>query len=170
MVCNIDGHGKDVDCSMYSSDLASIFGHEDSTSRERKYRNTRHGGIFRIVVPLYCFVDCGWVFQFPFLLITGEKVRWVFVFKAIIVPIAFLTVMAWSMYAGGGFANSPIAEQQATISSSALGWAFMNALNASLGTNCTTLGVNVADFTCYAKTPKAQYVQLGKLLKLSMSN
>jgi len=42
--------------------------------------------------------------------------------------------MAWSMHAVGGFATSPIAQQQATVSGSALGWAFMNALNASLGT------------------------------------
>ena len=38
------------------------------------------------------------------------------------------------MGAVGGFAGSPIAQQQATVSGSALGWAFMNALNASLGT------------------------------------
>ena len=63
------------------------------------------------------------------------------------------------MGAVGGFAGSPIAQQEATVSGSALGWAFMNALNASLGTYCT-LGVNVADFTRYARTPKAQYVQL----------
>jgi len=70
----------------------------------------------------------------------------------------------------GGFADSPIAEQEATISVSALGWAFMNALNASLGTYWYRIsivlltkvlwGLNVADFTRYAKTPKAQYVQL----------
>lgn len=42
--------------------------------------------------------------------------------------------MCWSMGAVGGFATSPIAEQEATVSRSALGWAFMNALNASLGT------------------------------------
>jgi len=99
------------------------------------------------------------VFQFPFLLIPGEKVRWFFVFKAIVVPIAFITVLGWSMHAVGGFAGSPIAQQEATVSGSALGWAFMNALNASLGTYCT-LGVNVADFTRYARTPRAQYVQL----------
>ena len=86
-------------------------------------------------------------------------VRWFFVFKAIVVPIAFLVVMCWSMHAVGGFASSPIAQQEATVSGSVLGWAFMNALNASLGTYCT-LGVNVADFTRYAKTPKAQYIQL----------
>jgi hypothetical protein len=81
------------------------------------------------------------------------------VFKAIVVPIAFLAVMGWSMGAVGGFTNSPIAEQQATVSGSALGWAFMNALNASLGTYCT-LAVNVADFTRYAKSPRSQYVQM----------
>jgi len=42
--------------------------------------------------------------------------------------------MCWSMGAVGGFASSPIAKQEATVSGSALGWAFMNALNASLGT------------------------------------
>jgi NCS1 family nucleobase:cation symporter-1 len=83
------------------------------------------------------------VFQFPFLLIPGEKVRWFFLFKAIIVPIAFLAVLIWAMVAVGGFADSPIAEQQPSVSGSALGWAFMSALNASLGTY-STLGVNVA--------------------------
>jgi nucleobase:cation symporter-1, NCS1 family len=104
-------------------------------------------------------INNSFVFQFPFLLIPGEMVRWFFVFKAIVVPIAFLVVMCWSMHAVGGFASSPIAQQEATVSGSALGWAFMNALNASLGTYCT-LGVNVADFTRYAKTPKAQYIQM----------
>jgi nucleobase:cation symporter-1, NCS1 family len=78
--------------------------------------------------------DDSFVIQFPFLLIPGHKVRWFFVFKAIVVPIAFLAVLIWSMVAVGGFSDSPIAEQQATVSGSALAWTWLNALNASLGT------------------------------------
>ena len=55
-------------------------------------------------------------------------------FKAIVVPIAFLAVLCWSMVAVGGFADSPIAELQATVYGSALAWTWLNALNVSLGT------------------------------------
>ena len=78
--------------------------------------------------------DRSFVIQFPFLLIPGEKVRWFFVFKAIVVPIAFLAVLCWSMVAVGGFAGSPIAELQATVYGPALAWTWLNALNVSLGT------------------------------------
>lgn len=75
-----------------------------------------------------------WLMQFPFLLISPQKVRWLFFAKAIIVPPAFLAMMIWAFASTGG--GGEIFRQESTLSGSRLGWAWMAALNSTLGNFC----------------------------------
>lgn len=80
-----------------------------------------------------------WLIQFPFLLINPQKVRYLFLAKAVIVPPAFLAMMIWAFTTTGGGA---IFSQKGSISGSKLAWAWLGALNSTLG-NFSTLAVNI---------------------------
>ncbi|CED84056.1 Uridine permease/thiamine transporter/allantoin transport [Phaffia rhodozyma] len=97
-----------------------------------------------------------WVLQFPFILIHPSKIKYFFLAKSIMVPIAFVGLFIWSLSQAG---VGPVFTQKATLSGSAKGWAFMSSMNSVLG-NYTALSVNIPDFTRYATNKKAQYVQL----------
>ncbi|KIM34307.1 hypothetical protein M408DRAFT_325742 [Serendipita vermifera MAFF 305830] len=99
-----------------------------------------------------------WLLQFPFLLISPQKVRWLFLAKAVIVPPAFLAMMIWAFATTGG--GGEIFRQEGSLSGSKLGWAWMAALNSTLGNFCKTQAVNIPDFTRYAPNPRSQYIQL----------
>ncbi|KAL5525044.1 hypothetical protein ACEPAF_8913 [Sanghuangporus sanghuang] len=98
-----------------------------------------------------------WLIQFPFMFVSPQKIRWLFVVKGILVPIAWFAMLIWS------FVKVPssqgILAQSASISGSALSWAWLSALNSALGIYAT-LAVNIPDFTRYAKTERDQYIQL----------
>lgn len=97
--------------------------------------------------------------QLPFLCIPYHKIQYFFGFKSIIAPIIFLAVFGSTLHgAGGTLSNSKIITQSATVQGSALAWAFFSNLNSVLG-NYATLGLNIADFARYAKTPNATNVQ-----------
>ncbi|KAL5498160.1 hypothetical protein ACEPAH_2290 [Sanghuangporus vaninii] len=97
-----------------------------------------------------------WLIQFPFMLVPPQKIRWLFVTKGIIVPISWMAVLIWS------FVKVPTSEslfaQSSNLSGSSLIWAWLSAMNTSIGIN-STLAVNIMDFTRYAKADKDQYVQ-----------
>ncbi|KAJ8469804.1 hypothetical protein ONZ51_g8748 [Trametes cubensis] len=98
-----------------------------------------------------------WLIQFPLMLVSPQKIRWLFVIKAFIVPPAWLAMLIWA------FVRVPsskgLFEQHSTLSGSAMSYAWLSALNSALGIY-STLAVNIPDFTRYAKNEKAQYVQL----------
>ncbi|KAI0070432.1 cytosine-purine permease [Panus rudis PR-1116 ss-1] len=98
-----------------------------------------------------------WLIQFPFMLISPQRIRWLFLVKAIIVPIAWLAMLIWAFIKVPS--SSGFFEQHTALSGSSLSWAWLSALNASLGIY-STLAVNIPDFTRYAKDERAQYVQL----------
>ena len=85
-----------------------------------------------------------WIIQFPFLLISPQRVRWLFFAKAIIVPPAFLAMMIWAFATTGG---GEIFRQNSTLSGSSLGWAWMAALNSTLGNFCGSKTVVVEEST-----------------------
>lgn len=120
--------------------------------------------------------------QIPFLCIPYHKVQYFFGFKSIIAPIIFLAVFGSTLHkAGGTISHSTvISPLPGTIKTgSALAWAFFGStfnccgilscpteadqcgidLNGVLG-NYATLGLNIADFARYSKTPNSQYVQV----------
>ncbi|KAG8932925.1 hypothetical protein FRC03_000061 [Tulasnella sp. 419] len=102
-----------------------------------------------------------WLLQLPFLLIPVHKIRYLFWAKSILVPICWIAMMIWALVKTGG-ANSAIFNQPATIRGSAAVWAWFGALNSALG-NFATLAVNIPDFTRFAKSPRAQFVQLATI-------
>jgi NCS1 family nucleobase:cation symporter-1 len=87
-----------------------------------------------------------WFFQFPFLLISPQKVRWLFLAKAIIVPPAFLAMMGWAFATTGGGA---IFSQKGSLHGSKLAWAWLAALNSTLGNfckSCLSIGERVLTY------------------------
>ena len=103
------------------------FGHSRSTVRESLL-------IFLFAFPL----------QFPFMLISPQRIRWLFLVKALVVPAAWLAMMIWA------FVKVPASEglfaQRSALSGASLSWAWLNALNSALGIY-STLSVNIPDFT-----------------------
>ncbi|KIJ61261.1 hypothetical protein HYDPIDRAFT_42834 [Hydnomerulius pinastri MD-312] len=97
-----------------------------------------------------------WLIQFPFMLLSPHKVRWLFFVKGIIVPIAWLAMVIWA------FVRVPPSNglfvQHATIPDPQFSWNWLSAMNSALGIY-SSLSVNIPDFTRYAKDEKAQFVQ-----------
>ncbi|KAF8662751.1 hypothetical protein AX16_001109 [Volvariella volvacea WC 439] len=98
-----------------------------------------------------------WFFQFPFMLLSPQKVRWLFAIKSVIVPPAWLAMLIWAMIKVPP--SQSLDSAHSTLSGSALSWAWLSALNNSLAIYAT-LAVNIPDFTRYAKSERSQYVQL----------
>ncbi|KAI0067621.1 NCS1 nucleoside transporter family [Artomyces pyxidatus] len=98
-----------------------------------------------------------WLIQFPFLLISPQRIRWLFVAKAVIVPPTWLAILIWALVKVP--LHTGILATHANVSGSTLSWAWLSALNSALG-NWATLAVNIPDFTRYAKNERAQYIQL----------
>ncbi|KZP30106.1 NCS1 nucleoside transporter family [Athelia psychrophila] len=98
-----------------------------------------------------------WLVQFPFMLVSPQKIRWLFVVKAMIVPATWVAMLIWA------FVRVPpsqgLLNQHTTLKGSELGWAWMSAVNSALGLY-STLAVNIPDFTRYAKNEQAQRVQI----------
>ncbi|TBU26191.1 permease for cytosine/purines, uracil, thiamine, allantoin-domain-containing protein [Dichomitus squalens] len=98
-----------------------------------------------------------WLIQFPLMFVSPQKIRWLFLVKAFIVPPAWLAMLVWS------FVKVPsskgLFEQPSALSGSAISYAWLSALNSALSIN-TTIAVNISDFTRYAKNAQAQCVQL----------
>lgn len=105
---------------------------------------------------MICFI-LYWFIQFPFMFVSPQKIRWLFLAKSIIVPPTWIALLIWAMVKVPP--GSGLLSQKAELSGSALSWAWLGALNSALG-SFSTLGVNIPDFTRYAKTERAQYIQL----------
>lgn len=84
------------------------------------------------------------IIQFPFMLISPQRIRWLFVAKAAIVPAAWLAMLIWAFVKVPS--NQGLFEQHSALSGSAMSWAWLSALNSALGIY-STLAVNIPDFT-----------------------
>ncbi|KAF2744912.1 uracil permease [Sporormia fimetaria CBS 119925] len=89
-----------------------------------------------------------WLLQIPFLCMHPNKLRWLFMAKSIIVPIAWVAIMVWAFAETGG--GEMFSQQKATLSGSAYSWAFLSSLTSVIG-NYATLSVNQADFSRYSR-------------------
>ncbi|KAH8986615.1 NCS1 nucleoside transporter family [Lactarius akahatsu] len=107
-------------------------------------------------VELICYFIY-WCFQLPFMFVSPHKIRWLFLAKTIIVPPTLLALLIWAAVKVP--LNSSLLSQRSALSGSELSWAWLGALNSSLGFFSTT-GVNMPNFTRYAKNERAQYAQL----------
>ncbi|KAG9311061.1 cytosine-purine [Chiua virens] len=97
-----------------------------------------------------------WLIQFPFMLLSPQKLRWLFVVKSVVVPPTWLAILIWA------FVRVPPSNglfvQHATVTGTQFAFSWLSALNSVLGFYAT-LSVNIPDFTRYAKNERAQYVQ-----------
>lgn len=88
-----------------------------------------------------------WFAQIPFLVMHPNKLRWLFLAKSIIVPIAWIAILIWAL---ASTRDSDIFDQQPTVSGPSYSWAFLASMNSVIG-NYATLSVNQADFSRYSK-------------------
>ena len=95
------------------------------------------------------------VFQTAISMVNPVRLRWFFAAKAIIGPTAGLSMMGYYVHKSGG----ALYAGNKTLSGTALAWAWLTCFNSSVG-SYSTLGVNIADFTRYAKRPRSQYIQV----------
>jgi nucleobase:cation symporter-1, NCS1 family len=95
---------------------------------------------------LGCFVIF-WLLQIPFLVMHPNRLRWLFMAKSIVVPIAWVAILIWALVSTRG---SDIFDQRATVSGPSYSWAFLASMNSVIG-NYATLSVNQADFSRYSR-------------------
>ncbi|KII83850.1 hypothetical protein PLICRDRAFT_444085 [Plicaturopsis crispa FD-325 SS-3] len=100
-----------------------------------------------------------WLIQFPFMLVSPQRIRWLFLAKAIIVPPTWLAMLIWAFVKVPSNSSGGILAEHTALHGSALSWAWLSALNSALGIY-STLAVNIPDFTRYAKNERHQYIQL----------
>ncbi|EED86020.1 predicted protein [Postia placenta Mad-698-R] len=86
------------------------------------------------------------LFLFPFMLISPQRIRWLFMAKAIIVPVAWLAMLIWAFVKVPVNSSGGLFNQHSTLSGSDMSWAWLSALNSALGIY-STLAVNIPDFT-----------------------
>ncbi|OAL51511.1 uracil permease [Pyrenochaeta sp. DS3sAY3a] len=88
-----------------------------------------------------------WLFSVPFLCMHPNNLRWLFMAKSIIVPIAWIAILIWAFRSTDG---GDMWDQKATIEGSAYSWAFLSSLTSVIG-NFATLSVNQSDFSRYSR-------------------
>lgn len=80
-----------------------------------------------------------WILQLPFLYMHPNNLRWLFMVKSIIVPIAWIAILIWAFVSTENL--ELFSQQKATVSGSAYSWAFLSSLTSVIG-NYATLSVN----------------------------
>ncbi|KAI0765422.1 NCS1 nucleoside transporter family [Fomes fomentarius] len=103
-----------------------------------------------------------WLILLSTAFLSPQKIRWVFTFKAIIVPPAWAAIFVWAVVKvpiSSGLIAQRSALSGSALSGSALSYAWLGAMNSALG-SYASMAVNIQDFTRYAKNEQAQYVQL----------
>ena len=88
--------------------------------------------------------------QFPFMLVSPQKIRWLFLVKALIVPPAWLAMLIWAVVKVP--TSQGLFGQHATLTGSNFSWAWLSALNSAFGIY-STLTVNIPDFTVSVYSP-----------------
>jgi nucleobase:cation symporter-1, NCS1 family len=75
-----------------------------------------------------------WLAQIPFLLMHPNQLRWLFMAKSIIVPLAWIAIMGWAL---GSTDGGEIFNQRAQVSGSAYSWAFLSSMTSVIGNYAT---------------------------------
>ncbi|KAG8884856.1 hypothetical protein FRB97_003063 [Tulasnella sp. 331] len=100
-----------------------------------------------------------WLIQLPLLLVPVHKIRYLFIVKSVLVPVCWISMFIWAIVKTKGVNGTGIFNEPARLHGSTATWAWFAALNSALG-NFATLAVNIPDFTRFARSERAQYVQL----------
>ncbi|KAH7320652.1 uracil permease [Stachybotrys elegans] len=88
-----------------------------------------------------------WLIQLPFLMMRPNRLRYLFMLKSAIVPVAWLAIMIWAL---ASTRDGHIFRQSPATSGSAYSWAFLASMTSVIG-NYATLSVNQADFSRYSR-------------------
>lgn len=81
-----------------------------------------------------------WLIQLPFLYMHPNNLRWLFMVKSVVVPIAWIAILIWAFVATKG-EDIFAATSKSTLQGSAYSWAFLSSLTSVIG-NYATLSVN----------------------------
>ena len=102
-----------------------------------------------------------WLIQFPFLCMSPNSLRWLFMAKSILVPIAWIAALIWAFVAESG--GGKMFDQQATVTGSAYSWLWLASMTSTIG-NYATLSVNQSDFSRYSRiSPRWQMLYVPML-------
>ncbi|RMJ04703.1 hypothetical protein BHE90_004111 [Fusarium euwallaceae] len=97
-----------------------------------------------------------WSIQLPFLTIQPHKLKWFFVFKAVItITAAVGTTIAVCVMSGG---SGDIWQQKPSVQGSTKAWLIVATLTSQTG-SWSTVGTNISDFTRYVKVPRNIFYQ-----------
>lgn len=89
-----------------------------------------------------------WLFQFPIMLLSPQKIRYLFTAKAAIVPLTWLVMLIWAMKKAPPSVS--LQADHSPLSGSALSWAWLSSMNNAFAIY-STLSVNIPDFTVILK-------------------
>jgi len=95
-----------------------------------------------------------WLLSVPFLCMHPNNLRWLFMAKSVIVPIAWIAILIWAFVSTDG---GEMWNQKATIEGSAYSWAFLSSLTSVIG-NYATLSVNQVSHPNRSTTPRRTYL------------
>ena len=84
------------------------------------------------------------------MLVSPQKIRWLFLVKAIIVPPTWLAMLIWAAVKVP--TSQGLFSQHAELTGSDFSWAWLSALNSAFGIY-STLTVNIPDFTVSCIVP-----------------
>ncbi|KAL4940458.1 hypothetical protein BDV06DRAFT_213442 [Aspergillus oleicola] len=100
-----------------------------------------------------------WIVQFPFLWMSPNQLRWLFLVKSVLVPVAWIVILVWALVTEGG-GDGGIFGQRASVSGSQYSWVWLTSMTSVLG-NYATLSVNQSDFSRYSRvTPLWQLLYI----------
>lgn len=77
-----------------------------------------------------------WAVQFPLLCIRPDRVRWVFLVKSVLVPVAWVAMLVWAFVAEGG--GDLFEEKGSRVRGSRYSWLFLANMTSVLGNYATT--------------------------------
>jgi NCS1 family nucleobase:cation symporter-1 len=89
-----------------------------------------------------------WLTSVPFLCMHPNNLRWLFMAKSVIVPIAWIAILIWAFVSTDG---GEMWKQKATLEGSQYSWAFLSSLTSVIG-NFATLSVNQVNLPTASKT------------------
>ena len=87
-----------------------------------------------------------WIVQFPLLCVRPDRVRWVFVVKSVLVPVAWVAILVWALVVqhgvvvvvGGDDDDGALFRDRAEVHGSKYSWLFLASMTSVLGNYATT--------------------------------
>ncbi|KAK7187833.1 hypothetical protein DPSP01_010878 [Paraphaeosphaeria sporulosa] len=98
-----------------------------------------------------------WTVQFPFLMIPPHKLKWLFVFKTVLVLVSSVAVVISMTQKAGG--TGDIWNLPYGVSGSTRRWLILSCVSSYTG-SWATMATNIPDFTRYLKSDKGVYWQI----------